>query len=91
MTSFETLEILFSPSQSLALTELIFGTPASGDLTAFWPAFLIALGVAAMLGLLVHLLVFRPLRGAPLLAKIVATVGVLLSSNRWFFFDSAPK
>ena len=56
----------------------LLGTPASGDLTAFWPAFLIALGVAAILGLLVHLLVFRPLRGAPLLAKIVATVGVFI-------------
>ncbi|MDG1845491.1 MAG: ABC transporter permease [Acidimicrobiales bacterium] len=56
----------------------LLGDPTGGDLTAFWPAFLIALLVAAGLGLLVHLLVFRPLRGAPLLAKIVATVGVFI-------------
>lgn len=53
-------------------------TPADGELTAFWPAFLIALVVAAILGLLAHLLVFRPLRGAPLLAKVVATVGIFI-------------
>lgn len=56
----------------------ILGTPEKGELASFWPAFLIALLMAAVLGLLIHLFVFRPLRGAPLLAKVVATVGVFI-------------
>lgn len=56
----------------------VLGTPAEGELSSFWPAFVIALVVAAILGLAVHLLVFRPLRGAPLLAKVVATVGIFI-------------
>jgi ABC-type branched-subunit amino acid transport system permease subunit len=42
------------------------------------PAMVISLLVAALLGLAVHLLVFRPLRHAPPLAKTVASVGVIL-------------
>lgn len=42
------------------------------------PAMAISLVVAALLGLAVHLLVFRPLRHAPPLAKTVASVGVIL-------------
>jgi branched-chain amino acid transport system permease protein len=38
----------------------------------------VALLVAALLGLLLHLLVFRPLRTAPALAKVVASVGVMV-------------
>lgn len=56
----------------------VLGTPADGELTTFWPAFLLALLVAAVLGLLVHLLVFEPLRGSPVLAKVVATVGIFI-------------
>ena len=56
----------------------LLGTPEKGELASFWPAFLKALLMAAVLGLLIHLLVFRPLRGAPLLAKVVATVGVFI-------------
>lgn len=56
----------------------LLGTPADGELTAFWPAFLVALAVAALLGLAVHLFVFEPLRGSPVLAKVVATVGILI-------------
>ena len=56
----------------------LLGTPEKGELAAFWPSFLLALLMAAILGLLIHLLVFRPLRGAPLLAKVVATVGVFI-------------
>ena len=56
----------------------LLGAPEKGELAAFWPAFIIALLMAAVLGLLIHLLVFRPLRGAPLLAKVVATVGVFI-------------
>ncbi|MCZ7528743.1 MAG: hypothetical protein M5U14_21650 [Acidimicrobiia bacterium] len=41
------------------------------------PALFVALGVSALLGFLVHL-VFRPLRNAPALAKVVASVGIML-------------
>ncbi len=41
-------------------------------------AMVIALAVAALVGWLLHTLVFRPLRTAPPLAKTVASVGVIL-------------
>src|ERR1017187_9131907 len=44
----------------------------------FWPAFLISLVVAGLLGALLYLLVFRPLRAAPAAAKAVASVGVMI-------------
>jgi branched-chain amino acid transport system permease protein len=49
-----------------------------GGPLAFAPALAVCLLVAALLGLLVHLLVFRPLRGAPPLAKVVASVGLMV-------------
>jgi branched-chain amino acid transport system permease protein len=49
-----------------------------GSPLGFVPAFLVALATAAVLGLAMHLLVFRPLRDAPALARVVATVGVFL-------------
>jgi branched-chain amino acid transport system permease protein len=42
------------------------------------PAFLIGVVSAAVLGLVLHVVVFRPLHDAPPLAKVVATVGLLL-------------
>jgi ABC-type branched-subunit amino acid transport system ATPase component/branched-subunit amino acid ABC-type transport system permease component len=39
----------------------------------------VAAASAAALGLIVHLLVFRPLRTAPALAKVVASAGVMLT------------
>lgn len=45
---------------------------------SFFPALIVALLVAAVLGLLLHFLVFRPLRHAPALAKVVASVGLLV-------------
>ena len=44
----------------------------------FWPAMLLALLTAAVLGLLLHLVVFRPLAQAPALANIVASIGVVI-------------
>ena len=44
----------------------------------FWPAMLLALLTAAGLGLLLHLVVFRPLAQAPALANIVASIGVVI-------------
>ena len=42
------------------------------------PALLIALATAAALGLVAHFAIFRPLRYAPVLAKVVASVGIML-------------
>ena len=44
----------------------------------FFPAVVIALLMAAFLGVLVHFLVFRPLRHAPPLGKVVGSLGILL-------------
>lgn len=41
-------------------------------------AMAIALGTAAALGLIAHYVIFRPLRYAPILAKVVASVGIML-------------
>ncbi|MFZ4719559.1 MAG: ABC transporter permease subunit [Ilumatobacteraceae bacterium] len=49
-----------------------------GDSASFAVGFAIALLSCAALGVLIHLLVFRPLRTAPTLAKVVASVGVLI-------------
>jgi branched-chain amino acid transport system permease protein len=43
------------------------------------PAFLVGVTSAALLGLVLHVVVFRPLHAAPPLAKVVATVGLLLT------------
>ena len=44
----------------------------------FWPAMLISLIFAILLGLILHFLIFRPLRSAPPLAKVVASIGLFL-------------
>ncbi len=44
----------------------------------FVPSLLIALVVAALLGLAAHYLVFHPMRRAPALAKVVASIGILV-------------
>lgn len=43
------------------------------------PALALAVGSSALLGLMAHLLVFDPLRHAPALAKVVASIGVMLT------------
>lgn len=48
-----------------------------GPMAKGW-AMLIALLTAALLGLVAHYAVFRPLRYAPVLAKVVASVGIML-------------
>ncbi len=56
-----------------------------------WPtplAFAAALFVAALMGLLIHLLVMHPLRHAPVLARVTGSLGVLLtlaSAAYWQF------
>lgn len=44
----------------------------------FAPAMLISLAFAVLLGLVFHFLIFRPLRNAPPLAKVVASIGLFL-------------
>ena len=57
------------------------GLPKTVDLGQdldFLPAFLLSMVIAAALGALLYLLVFRPLRDAPQLAQAVASLGVLV-------------
>jgi branched-chain amino acid transport system permease protein len=44
-----------------------------------WPALVAGVAAAALLGIVLHLVVFRPLRAAPPLAKVVASVGVTIT------------
>jgi len=44
----------------------------------FWPSFAISLVIAGVLGALLYVLIFRPLRVAPAAAKAVASVGVMV-------------
>ena len=60
---------------------IVPGLPSSVDLGGpldFAPAALIALAVNALFGALLYLVVFRPLREAPPLARAVASLGVLV-------------
>ncbi len=54
-----------------------FGGSWTGDVGFRW-ALIGALVTAAVLGAVVHLVVFRPLRRAPALAKVVAGVGLVI-------------
>lgn len=61
---------------------LVPGLPTSVDVggpLGFVPAALFALVLATLLGAVLYLVVFRPLREAPALARAVASVGVLLT------------
>ncbi|HEX2041061.1 MAG TPA: ABC transporter permease [Acidimicrobiales bacterium] len=49
-----------------------------GDRLPFWACLGAALVVASLLGVVAHVVVFRPLRRAPALARVVASVGVLV-------------
>jgi len=59
-----------------------------------WPALAVSVVAAAALGLAVEALVFRPLRQAPALARVVASVGLLATLQAlavlWFGADSRP-
>jgi ABC-type branched-subunit amino acid transport system ATPase component/branched-subunit amino acid ABC-type transport system permease component len=63
------------------LLVLIPGLPEKVDLGSdfsFWPATVLTLVITALLGLLLYLIVFRPLRAAPAVAKAVASIGVMV-------------
>ena len=60
----------------------LVGLPARFHLAGqppLWACLAVASTVAAALGLAVHALVFRPLRSAPVLARVVASVGLLVA------------
>ncbi|HEX9545846.1 MAG TPA: hypothetical protein VF942_00830, partial [Acidimicrobiales bacterium] len=48
------------------------------DHLGFWPAMLLTLAISAVLGLLLYVVVFRPLRTAPAVARAVASIGVMV-------------
>jgi branched-chain amino acid transport system permease protein len=50
-----------------------------GEGLSTWPALGVGVAMGALLGLILHLVVFRPLRSAPPLAKVVASVGVAIT------------
>ncbi len=56
-------------------------------------AMVLAVLSCSLIGLLVHVLVFRPLRRAPILARVVASVGVLLTIQALIVmqFTSTPR
>ncbi|HET7719571.1 MAG TPA: hypothetical protein VFK43_06350, partial [Acidimicrobiales bacterium] len=63
------------------LITIVPGLPPVVDLGSelgFWPATAIALALNAALGAILYVVVFRPLRTAPPLARAVASLGVLL-------------
>lgn len=56
----------------------VYFAVATNDGTPVWLALLIALVVSAVGGVVFFLLVMRPLRTAPLLAKVVSTLGLMI-------------
>jgi len=69
-----------APIEGIAGIE-IFDFPTfinMGDSMPRIPALLIALATAAALGLVAHFAIFRPLRYAPVLAKVIASLGIML-------------
>jgi sulfate-transporting ATPase len=51
--------------------------------TATWIAWALALGFAAVLGALIHLVVMRSLRRAPAISRLVATLGIFVILFSW--------
>ncbi len=64
------------PTKSVNLpVRITFG---GAEPMAFLPAFVIAMAMAVVLGVLLHYLVFRPLRNAAPLGKVIGSLGVML-------------
>ncbi len=68
---------LFQADDSLELWDIPTAI-SFGPNMEFWSALGISLLVCIALGLLLHFAIFRPLRTAPALAKVVASVGLFL-------------
>lgn len=64
------------PSIQLVHVRYVAGSPIPP--LPVWPVFAITIAICGVMGLLIHLLVFRPLRKAPPLAKVVASIGLYL-------------
>ncbi|NUT54608.1 MAG: ABC transporter permease [Thermoleophilia bacterium] len=63
---------------AIAGCSAIFFASATNAGMSSWAALFISLAAAAALGIVFYLLVMRPLRTAPLLARIVATLGLMI-------------
>lgn len=61
--------------------------------SATLPAVVLGIASSAVIGAVCHLLVFRPLRGAPVLAKVVASLGLLVTLQALVAvrFGSTPR
>src|ERR1700741_4933565 len=46
---------------------------------AFWPAFLVAVGASALLGVFIQAVLMRRLQGSSALMRVIATLGVLVT------------
>jgi ABC-type branched-subunit amino acid transport system permease subunit len=67
----------FAQGAIAGCSAIFFASATNGGMGKF-TALLLALAGAATLGVLFYLLVMRPLRTAPLLARIVATLGLMI-------------
>lgn len=69
-----------------------FVTVSSSGAVGTIPSFVVSVATAGVLGLIMYLAVFRSLRDAPLLAKVVATIGVMLvlQADVAFRFGTSP-
>jgi ABC-type branched-subunit amino acid transport system ATPase component/branched-subunit amino acid ABC-type transport system permease component len=68
----------FRAGKLLLLIPGLPDTVGIGGKLSLWPALLASVAFAALLGLVLHLLIFRPLRNAPPVAKAIAALGVSL-------------
>lgn len=67
----------FQASNSFDLPDWPSRISLAGSM-AFWPALALSLVFCVLFGLAIHVLIFKPLRDAPILAKVVASVGLFL-------------
>ncbi|MEM9517145.1 MAG: ABC transporter permease [Actinomycetota bacterium] len=74
----EWLVHVFQPNDTFDLPDIPVAI-SFGPTMQFWPAFALSLLFCVQLGLVLHFLVFRPLRNAPALARVVASIGVYLT------------
>lgn len=70
---------VFASLRNTGLYVLPVGSIATGSSMGTVPAFLLGLASSVALGLVVHFVVFRPLRRSSTLAQIVASVAVLIA------------
>jgi branched-subunit amino acid ABC-type transport system permease component len=66
----------FLPTKGLNIPVTITLSDSGG--VGIWYALIVALAMGALIGLMAHFLVFRPLRNAAPLGKVIGSVGVLL-------------